>query len=75
MAGFYILTSEKLSVVDWHLRLKYTLKARGDEEKCQKCAIADGEPCDYSTISSNEQSSGLSVSSDLAGRWSKLILQ
>ena len=70
MAGFYILTSEKLSVVDWHLRLKYTLEARGDEERCHKSADADGEPCDYSTISSKEQDLELSVSSDVAGRWS-----
>jgi len=46
--------------------LKCTIEGRTDEEKCEESVDADGEPCDYCTISSQGQEAGLCVSSDLA---------
>jgi len=48
--------------------LKCTIEARGDEDKCEESVDAEGDPCDYCTISSNGQEAGICVTSDLADK-------
>jgi len=52
--------------------LKCTIEARGDEEKCHESLDADGEACDYCTISSNGQEAGICVSADLADKMQQI---
>merc|ERR1711935_1069643 len=48
--------------------LKCTIEARADEDKCHESVEAEGDPCDYCTVSSNGQEAGICVTSDLADK-------